>query len=535
MTNLRKSVYHYAYRHSPDQDTVARRPVVVVGAGPVGLATAIDLAQRDVPVVLIDDADRIGEGSRGICWSKRTLEILDRLGVGERLVAQGVTWKLGKVFVGDDLLYAFDLLPEEGHKMPAFINLQQFYLEKALVDRALELNNLDLRWKNKLAGIEQRNNGVRLTIDTPDGPYQLDTDWLIAADGARSTTRRLLGLDFAGVTFEDKFLIADVHMAADIPTERRFWFAPTFHTGQSALMHRQPDDIWRVDLQLGPDADPVAEQAPERVRARLDKVLKGHAYELEWVSVYTFNCRRLDRFVHGRTIFIGDAAHQVSPFGARGANSGIQDAENLAWKLAAVLKGVGGAALIESYDSERIQAADENIGHSTRSTDFMSPHTAAERRLRDAVLSLAPQAEFARRMVNSGRLSLPAIYDTPLSTPDAAPFAGSARLGAPLPDAPLRRADGEPTHLLDNVRGDFAIIHVKNGAAANGHKATPIDGVALTVIGDDLFDDEGKFTQRFDATPGATYLVRPDQHLCARWRSFDAAAIVQARDRALQR
>jgi 3-(3-hydroxy-phenyl)propionate hydroxylase len=537
MTNIRKSVYRYDYRRSVDQDAsaVSRRPVVVVGAGPVGLAAAIDLAQRGVPVVLIDDADRIGEGSRGICWSKRTLEILDRLGVGERLVAQGVTWKLGKVFVGDELLYSFDLLPEEGHKMPAFINLQQFYLEKALVDRALELKNIDLRWKNRLVGLEPRNDGARLTIDTPDGPYRLDADWLIAADGARSTARRLLGLDFAGVTFEDKFLIADVHMAADFPTERRFWFAPSFHSGQSALMHRQPDDIWRIDLQLGPEADPLAEQAPERVRARLDKVLKGHAYEFEWVSVYTFNCRRLDRFVHGRVIFIGDAAHQVSPFGARGANSGIQDAENLAWKLAAVLKGKSGSALIESYDLERIQAADENIGHSTRSTDFMSPHTGAERRLRDAVLALAPHAEFARRMVNSGRLSLPAIYDTPLSTPDGTPFAGTARLGAPLPDAPLRRPNRAPTHLLDNLRGEFAIIHVKNGAASDGREPQAVDDMAHTVIGDDLMDDEGKFTQRFDATPGATYLVRPDQHLCARWRSFDAAVIRQARERALQR
>jgi 3-(3-hydroxy-phenyl)propionate hydroxylase len=537
MTNIRKSVYRYDYRRSADQDAVAvaRRPAVVVGAGPVGLAAAIDLAQRGVRVVLIDDADRIGEGSRGICWSKRTLEILDRLGVGERLVAQGVTWKLGKVFVGDELLYSFDLLPEEGHKMPAFINLQQFYLEKALVDRALELENLDLRWSNRLVGLEPRNDGARLTIDTPDGPYRLDADWLIAADGARSTARRLLGLDFAGVTFEDKFLIADVHMAAEFPTERRFWFAPTFHSGQSALMHRQPDDIWRIDLQLGPDADPLAEQAPERVHARLDQALKDHSYELEWVSVYTFNCRRLDRFVHGRVIFIGDAAHQVSPFGARGANSGIQDAENLAWKLAAVLNGQGGSALIESYDLERIQAADENIGHSTRSTDFMSPHTSAERRLRDGVLALAPHAEFARRMVNSGRLSLPAIYDTPLSTLDTAPFGGSARLGAPLPDAPLRRADGTPTHLLDNLRGDFAIIHVKNGAAADGGKPYAIDATALTVIGDDLMDDEGKFAERFDTTPGATYLVRPDQHLCARWRSFDAAAIKQARGRALAR
>jgi 3-(3-hydroxy-phenyl)propionate hydroxylase len=227
-------------------------------------------------------------------------------------------------------------------------------------------------------------------------------------------------------------------MAAEFPTERRFWFAPTFHSGQSALMHRQPDDVWRVDLQLGPDADPVAEQEPQRVRARLDKVLAPHAYELEWVSIYTFNCRRLDRFVHDRVVFVGDAAHQVSPFGARGANSGIQDAENLAWKLAALLKGQGGDPLIASYDLERIQAADENIGHSTRSTDFMSPHSSAERRLRDAVLALAPKAEFARRMINSGRLSVPIVYDTPLSTPDEAPFAGAAKLGASLPDARLR-------------------------------------------------------------------------------------------------
>ena len=534
---MRKSVYRYDYRRSIDQDAgaVVRRPVVVVGAGPVGLATAIDLALRDVPVVLVDDADRIGEGSRGICWSKRTLEILDRLGVAERLVARGVTWKLGKVFCGDELLFAFDLLPEEGHKMPAFINLQQFYLEKALVDRALELKNIDLRWSNRIAGLDRLNDGARLTIETPDGRYRLDADWLIAADGARSTIRNLLGLDFAGVTFEDKFLIADVHMAAEFPTERRFWFAPTFHSGQSALMHRQPDDIWRVDLQLGPDADPAAEQEPQRVRARLHKVLAPYGYELEWVSIYTFNCRRLDRFVHDRVIFVGDAAHQVSPFGARGANSGIQDAENLAWKLAAVLKGEGSDALIASYDLERIAAADENIGHSTRSTDFMSPHSSAERRLRDAVLALAPEAEFARRMINSGRLSVPMVYDTPLSTPDEVPFAGAAKLGAPLPDAPLTRADGSATHLVENLGGKFELIHVKSGGGANGGTPHVPDDIALTVIGEDFFDQSGMCAQRFDATPGATYLVRPDQHLCARWRHFDAAAVARARQRALQR
>jgi len=529
-TNERKIVFGYGYRRSADQDSAlpVRRPVVVVGAGPVGLAAAIDLGQRGVPVVLIDDADRIGEGSRGICWSKRTLEICDRLGVGEKLVAQGVTWKLGKVFLGDELVFSFDLLPEDGHKMPAFINLQQYYLEKALVDRVAEIEAIDLRWKNKLTGVEPHNDHVRLTVETPDGPYQLDADWLVAADGARSSTRDLLGLTFSGVTFEDKFLIADIKMAADFPTERRFWFDPSFHAGQSALMHRQPDNVWRIDLQLGPDADIVEEQKPERVTARLKKMLGERDFSLEWISIYRFNCRRLERFVHGRVVFVGDAAHQVSPFGARGANSGIQDAENLAWKLAAVIKGEAGPSLIDSYERERVQAADENIAHSTRSTDFIAPHTPAERQLRNAVLALAPQAEFARRMINSGRLSVATVYDTPLSTPDESAFAGSARLGAPVPDAPVRGRDGRQGHLLEHIGGEFTLVYVKDGGAPQA-----AEGVRLLCVGEDVVDAGGAIAERFDATPGAAYLLRPDQHLCARWRVYDRAKVEAARNRAL--
>ncbi|GIK80599.1 MAG: FAD-dependent oxidoreductase [Alphaproteobacteria bacterium] len=528
MTGARKTLYRYDYRRSRDQDarTPARHPVVVVGAGPVGLTAAIDLALHDVPVVLLDDADRIGEGSRGICYAKRTLEIWDRLGVGERMVARGVTWKLGKVYLGDELVYSFDLLPESGHKMPAFINLQQYYVEKDLVDRANEIDLVDLRWKNKVAGLERRNDGVRLAVETPDGSYRLDADWVIAADGARSTLRDLLGLTFEGLTFEDKFLIADVRMAADLPTERRFWFDPPFHSGQSALMHRQPDDVWRIDLQLGPDADIEAEQRPERVIPRLERALGGRPFELEWVSIYRFNCRRLDRFLHDRVVFVGDAAHQVSPFGARGANSGVQDAENLAWKLAAVIKGEAEPILLESYDLERVQAADENIGHSTRSTDFIAPRSEAERRLRNAVLGLAPKAEFARRMVNSGRLSVATTYDSPLSTPDEVPFGGTARLGAPVPDAPLRGEDGR-SFLMERLPGAFTVLTVKNGAPPQ-----PVPGAATIVVGEDLHDDAGLFRERFDATPGATYVLRPDQHLTARFRSFVPEKIGAAMRRA---
>ena len=521
--NTRKALYQYGYRRCTDQDrsSPARHPVVVVGAGPVGLCTAIDLAQRGIPVVLLDDADRIGEGSRGICYAKRTLEILDRLGVADSCLEKGVTWKIGKVFQNNDLLYAFDLLPEDGHKMPAFINLQQYYLEHALVERAAALPDLEIRWRNKVIDLKRRNDGATLTIETPEGSYNLDADWVVAADGARSALRGMLDLAFQGEAFEDRFLIADVKMKGDFPPERWFWFDPPFHEGRSALLHKQPDDVWRIDLQLGSDADAKAEQAPERVIPRLRQMLGHDDFSLEWVSVYTFQCRRLERFVHGRVVFAGDAAHQVSPFGARGANSGIQDAENLGWKLALVLKGEAPESLIESYDLERSAAADENIGHSTRSTDFIAPRSAQELRFRDATLSLARHAPFAKRMVNSGRLSMPSLYETPLSTPDVDTWSGSTRLGAPVPDAPMRARNGEPIWLLEALGGEETILHVPDGAP-------PPTGRRVLALGDDLIDEHGLFAQRFDAHPGSTFLVRPDQHLAARWRHATPAMIESA-------
>ncbi len=525
----RKSVYQFGYRRSADQDSKSpvRRPVVIVGAGPVGLTAAIDLAQRGIASVVLDDADRIGEGSRAICFSKRSLEIMDRLGLGERLVEKGVTWKVGKVFLGEHQVYAFDLLPEAGHKMPAFINLQQYYLEGYLVERAAELPLIDLRWRNRVTAVERHNGFARLTVETPEGEYRLDADWCLACDGARSKVRDCLGLKFEGHTFEERFLIADVKMSAEYPTERWFWFDPPFHSGQSALLHRQPDNVWRIDLQLGPDADPEEEKQPSRVLPRLKRMLGDRKFELEWVSVYRFNCARLKKFVHGRVVFAGDSAHQVSPFGARGANSGIQDAENLVWKLALVLKGEAQECLIESYELERGQAADENIGHSTRSTDFIAPRTKHERVLRNAVLQLAPHTPFARRMVNSGRLSVASEYDTPLSTKDLEAFGGSAKLGLPIPDAPIEDRDGKQCFLLQTLSDDFELLYVKDGARPN----VP-EGLRLTVIGEDFIDRDGVFASRFDATPGSAFLLRPDHHLCARMRRYDGNRVREALARA---
>src|SRR3982751_1184357 len=431
----------FGYRRHADQGGAdaepAEHPVVVVGAVPVGLSLAIDMAQRGQAVVLLVAADRIGEGARAICFSKRSLEYWDRLGVGGRMVEKGVVWSVGKIFHGASQLYQFNLLPEEGHKRPAFINLQQFYAEAYLVDRVGELPAVDLRWRNKVVGLEQRNDHVVLTIETPDGPYRMHAGFVVACDGARSSLRKMVGAEFTGQVFEDQFLIADVKMTAEFPAERWFWFDPPFHAGRSALLHKQPDDICRIDLQLHRDADPAVEKRPENVRPRIGRMLGHDQFDFEWISLYKFQCRRMDRFLHGRVIFAGDAAHQVSPFGARGANSGLEDAENLAWKLDRILRKVSPERLLESYHIERSAAADENIRESTRSTDFMAPNSHQEARLRQAVLSLARHTEFGKRMINGGRLSVPSIYDTPLSTPDDDTWRGGPRPGASMPDAPI--------------------------------------------------------------------------------------------------
>lgn len=527
----------FGYRRHPDQDrasaNLAEHAVVVVGAGPVGLSLAIDLAQRGQSVVLVDDADRIGEGSRAICFSKRSLEFWDRLGIGQRMVDKGVVWSVGKIFHGASQLYQFNLLPEEGHKRPAFVNLQQFYAEAYLVDRVEELPAIDLRWRNKVIGLEQRNDHVLLTIETPDGPYRLHAGFVVACDGARSSLRQLVGAEFTGQVFEDQFLIADVKMTAEFPTERWFWFDPPFHTGRSALLHKQPDDIWRIDLQLHPDADPVTEKRPENVRPRIARMLGHDKFDFEWISLYKFQCRRMDKFLHGRVIFAGDAAHQVSPFGARGANSGLEDAENIAWKLDRVLRGTSPEALLESYHTERSAAADENIRESTRSTDFMAPVSQQEARLRKAVLSLAKETEFGKRMVNGGRLSVPSVYDTPLSTSDRDVWRGGPRTGASMPDAPIADRSGQPMFLTEafiRTGTRFTLLEFGNGAAAE----VPEGVEAIRIGGEGGFADaRGLAGARYDAEPGTAYLLRPDGYVAARFRHPTRPALDAALARAV--
>jgi len=532
----------YPYRRAPELDGAPRhRGVVVIGAGPVGLSTAIDLAQRGIPVLVLDDDNTVSVGSRAICYAKRTLEIFDRLGCGEAVTSKGVGWNVGKVYHGDQLAYQFDLLPESGHRRPAFVNLQQYYLEECLVDRAQALAPLELRWEHRVVSVVHDDQRVTLGVATPDGDYAITCDWLVVCDGARSPVRHLLGLDTEGQVFHDRFLIADIRMTSDFPAERRFWFDPPFHPNQSVLLHRQPDNVWRVDFQLGWDADPEAEKQPERILPRLAAMLGPDAeFEIEWASVYTFQCRRMQKFRQGRVFFAGDAAHLVSPFGARGANSGVQDADNLVWKLDLVLRGLAPARLLDTYDDERVAAADDNIRNSTRSTDFITPKSAVSRVFRDAVLGLARDHPFARKLVNSGRLSVPTtLVDSPLNTPDSEPFASAMVPGTPAADAPVSGAQGN--WLLDYLGDTFVLLVFAADVAADDASLLGRDAVPCRVVTiggaapGALVDTAGLAVARYDGAPGTCYLFRPDQHVCARWRSFSPSQVRAAIARACAR
>lgn len=488
-------------------------PFVIVGSGPIGLALALDLARQGHLVTLVTAFDFIAAGSKGICYSKQSLDILDRLGVGKRVIEKGVTWNIGKVFWKDkpNPVYQFDMLPIKDQKNPGFVNIQQYYIEDYLVDALEEMDNVDIRWGHTVTEVDVQDDHVVLGIETLDGTYQMSASYILACDGSRSTVRECMGLDFQGRIFEDNFLIADIKLKHEHPSERWFWFDPPFCKGGTALLHKQPDDVWRLDFQLGWDIDREAATQEENVEPFVRGMLGDVEFSKEWYSVYTFQCRRMERFVHGPVIFVGDSAHLVSPFGARGANSGFSDAENLAWKLNLVLKGKAPKSLLESYNYERTMGADENILNSSRSTDFMTPKNAQSQAFRDAVLESADTDEYARPFINSGRLSTPTPYhNSPLSTPDQDAWNGGISPGYACIDAPIPGG-----WLLENLGDEFKILHF-----GNSQPETSVETICLP--------ENSLAAKRYDADDGGTYLVRPDQVVAARWKGADSRDIETA-------
>jgi len=519
--------------------------VLIVGAGPIGLALALDLGLRGHPVIVVTKNTQLTDGSRALCYAKRPLEILDRLGIAKKMVEKGVCWNIGRVFFKErkDPVYNFDLLPIKDQKLPAMINIQQYYNEEYNIEALEQLENVEIRWGNQLVEIENLKNEVVATVKTDSGSYKIFADWMVACDGASSPSRKMLDINFEGETFQDNFLIADVKFNKQYPTERHFWFDPPFNPGQSVLLHKQPDNIWRIDFQVGWDIDREEITKPENVAPRVRAIFGNDIeFEFEWISVYTFNCRQIEKMVEGRVIFAGDSAHLVSPFGARGANTGFQDIDNLAWKLDFIIRKMADSYLLKSYNEERLHAAEINILNSTRSTDFITPKSEVSRQFRDAVLQLAAQHEFARGFVNSGRLSLPVPYpDSTLNTPDDEEWQGGLNPGTNCIDAPISYM-GEKRWLLNLLGWQFKLLVFvadKNLAKDNYDVLLELTQAPIPLeclfIGDQLSDKENYLTdhegivkERYGIKEVGIYLIRPDQYVAARWKSLNVTKISKA-------
>jgi len=505
----------YEYRRPPELDGApgAPLPVVVVGAGLAGLTAALELGSRGIRTVVLDEDNTVGASglsSRGICYAKRSLEIFDRFGVAGRVREKGVTWNEGEVYRGERRMYRFNLQPERDQKFPAFVNLQQFYVEQFLVERLMEVACVELRWQNKVVGVFTENNFVSLKIETPDGPYALKAQYVIAADGGHSTLRELVGAQDEERSFsEDRWCIADVRMDTREEAVRKAYLDGVPTQGGAIWYHQMADGVWRTDWQIGHLSDPDAEVTPQRATERLRKLVgPGVRFELVWVGPWRFKKRLLERFVHGRVLFAGDAAHEHSPFGARGGNSAIQDANNLAWKLALVLQGKASPALLETYDAERHYAARDNTENATRSAIFIGPATAGQRLIRDAILDLAQRHEWARAWVNVGRLSVATCYEgSPLGEERGTFQSETARPGACAPDGRL----GEG-FLVEQLQGRFTVVYFGRRGPEGGEKTlvVPPESEALW--------------QRYGVPgEGATYVIRPDGHVLARCTGIDGA------------
>ena len=482
----------FSYRPAPEQHgATPRHPVAVVGGGLTGLTAACDLAVRGIPVVLLDEDNTVGvrgASSRGICYAQRSLEIFERLGLYDRIAAKGVTWSVGRVMMDNEELYSFDLARGSASRQPPFINLQQFYVEWFLADRLAELRHADIRWLHKVVRARPANDHVKLDVQTQDGAYVLEASWVIDASGLASSVRSSLGVTTRPQQGVDRWCIADVRFHDPVPPERWTWIQATFNEGRAVWQHQMADGVWRIDYQMDPESDPedVASEAvaTARLRAHLGDTAD---IELVWLGPWGYRTHLLDSFRHGRVFFAGDAAHVFSPFGARGGNSGIQDAENIVWKLAAVINGKAGEALLDSYDTERRAAAAFNIMTTERTMRFLGPRSPFARALRGAVLDLARRHEFARRLVDMGRMSTAYSYA-------ASPLTTSG--GEALPNTLLRLADGREGTLADLLRtaGNDMLVLLGAGCDAPG-------GVA---VGEAL------------VPPGMALLVRPDGHVAAR-------------------
>lgn len=396
---------------------VRRYPVVVVGGGITGLTMACALANHGVETVLLDEDNTVGvkgASSRGICYTQKSLEIFDRLGIYERIAAKGVQWSVGRTFAGQDEVYSFDLRQQSNFNLssqPPFINIQQFYIEGYLAERIYELGHVDLRWSSRVTGFEQNDDFALLTVETPAGRYQLQADHVIDATGSHTPFHAWCGATMQSRRGDDRWCIADVRFTKRPPVERHTWIEAPFNENRAVWQHLMADDVWRIDYQMAPNADPEYVSSEAQVRERLTRQFGSDTeIEIVWVGPYAYRSQCLDRLRVGRVFFMGDTAKIVSPFGARGGNTGVADADNLAWKLAAVLQGRAAPQLLDSYQDERHEAATQNVKVTNRTARFLRATDGMERTFRNAAIGLAKRYPFARQLVNTGRMAVANTY-----------------------------------------------------------------------------------------------------------------------------
>lgn len=525
---------------------VSHHPIAIVGGGLAGLTLACALARYGVPAVLLDEDNTVGvkgASSRGICYTQKSLEIFHRLGVYERIAAKGIQWSVGRTFAGNDEVYSFDLSQQGGYNLssqPPFINIQQFYIEGFLVDRIAELGHVDIRWCNRVTAFEQDADGATLSITTPAGDYRLRADHVIDATGSRSPFREWAGASVTARKGDDRWCIADVRFTKRPPTERHTWVEAPFNENRAVWQHLMGDEVWRIDYQMAPNADPDYVSREDVVRERLARQFGADCeVEIVWVGPYAYRSECVDRMRCGRVFFMGDSAKVVSPFGARGGNTGIADADNLAWKLAAVMQGRAAPALLDSYHEERHEAAQQNVLVTNRTARFLRPAEGMEKLFRTAALSLARQHVFARQFVNTGRMAIANPY-----TRSGACDAGG---GQSVQNVSFQWADGSAGTVNDLLQwADGRLLVLLFGSASRSDlrhlqalaQAAPLVCVQVVGQGDTaaarehVLDPKGHLRGACHVFGHTWALVRPDSYVAATGQDVDAS-LVRAVSRAL--
>lgn len=508
-------------------------PVLIAGGGPVGLATAALLARHGVRSLVVEADEGYCTGSRAICISRRSQEILWAAGAGAALAAKALPWTGGRSYWRNREVLRFQMPSEPTQRFAPMVNIQQYYVEQFLHESLLQVPELvQVTWASRVAGVRQQDDAVLVDVDAPDGRRQVRADYLVACDGGRSTVRELLGLQFEGTQYEGRYVIVDIVQKTRRAVERLAWFDPPSNPGSTLLMHRQPDDVWRIDYQLRDDEDAQEALKPgnilPRVQSHLAMIGEHEPWRLLWASMYNAKCLTLAEYRHGRVLFAGDAAHLVPIFGVRGLNSGLDDAANLAWKLALVLEGSAPATLLDSYSGERVQAARENIAYGAKSTEFMAPPDFAFRLMREATLRLALDEPAVQPLINP-RQSAPVAYrQSPLNGPQEGAWTSAlAAPGQPAPEALLQGRQG-PFHLTQCFGTDFTCLVFGDGALPHAVADLAQHGIAVLEIAPEA-DPEGQARERYglpSAAATALVLVRPDGYVMARWRGLDAEPVL---------